>query len=310
MSPKVSVIIACYNGAQVIPRAIDSALAQQGVDVEVVVVDDGSRDNSREVVGAYADTHPVRLICHETNKGIPGTRNTAIGAATGDFIGFLDQDDLWYPDRLASALEVFDADPEGRIGMVFGIEETRDLDTGALQPGRNRPPPGFNALDRDACLQALVQSNFVPTAAALFRHACFDRLGLLDESLTSGIDDWDFFLRVARHYDLRFVETVQAVRHVHGGNFTKLYRMVPDMLKLLARLEAEEPAVARVAPKARAHFLYLLAREQSEAHDHRAARRTLLQALRAQPAHAKHWAALLLNLAGPLGDGLRTRLRG
>lgn len=310
MAPKVSVIIACYNGAHVIPKAIDSALAQAGAEVEVIVVDDGSGDQSREVVGAYAADHPVKLICHAQNKGIPGARNTGIAAATGQYIGFLDQDDLWYPERLSSALAVFATDPEGQVGLVFGIEETRDLETGALQPGRNMPPAETNTMDRISFVAALAQSNFIPTAAALFRKACFDRLGPLDESLKSGIDDFDMFLRVARHFDVRHVDQIQAVRHVHGQNFTKLYRMVPDMMKVLTRIADEEPAVAAVASQARGHFLYLLGREQQGSGQYGAALRSFLKALSYTPTHPKHWIAFLLSLTGPLAPTLLRRLRG
>ena len=307
MAPKVSVIIACYNGAKVISKAIDSALAQAGAEIEVIVVDDGSGDTSREIVGAYAASHPVKLICHAQNKGIPGARNTGIAAATGEFIGFLDQDDLWYPERLSSALAVFAADPEDQVGLVFGVEETRDLETGALQPGRNMPPAETNAMDRVSFVAALAQSNFIPTAAALFRKTCFDQLGPLDEDLKSGIDDFDMFLRVARHFDVRHVAHVQAVRHVHGQNFTKLHRMVPDMMKVLARIAEEEPAVAAVASQARGHFLYLLGREQQSSGQYSAACQSFLMALRHAPTRPKHWAAFLLSLAGPLAPMILRR---
>ena len=308
MTPEVSVIIACYNGASVIEKAIGSALSQSETSLEIVVVDDASTDASADVVARCAKDGPVRLIRQPRNRGISATRNTGIGAAEGAFIAFLDQDDLWYPGRLATGLQPFRSDPEERIGLVFGIEETRVLETGALLAGRKRPPADVNALDRDGFLRALIGTNFIPTAAALFRKRCFDELGPLDESLKSGIDDFEMFLRVARHFDVRFVDAVQAIRHVHDANYTKLHRMVPEMLGVLTRLSEEEPALARVAAETRSEYLRLLAWEQRDAQDYGAARRTLAQALRGRPFDARTWAALALSIAGPARSTLAALL--
>lgn len=309
--PEVSVIIACYNGEDVIEKAIDSALAQTAPDLEVVVVDDGSQDDSIAVVQRRADEDArIRLIQHPQNRGISAARNAGIQAADGHFICFLDQDDLWYADRLETALEVFRDDPEHRIGLVFGNEETRVLETGVLVQGRVAAPPDVNTLGREAFLCALVQRNFVPTAAAMFRRECFETLGPLDERIASGIDDFDMFLRVARSFAVRHVDALQAVRHIHEGNFTKLGKMMPDCLRLLDTIAAEEPAVAKVAHRARAHYLYLWSREQHAAKEYGASLRTLCRALRWRPTDVKCWLALLLTLSGPVGYALTGAGRG
>ncbi len=302
--PTVSVIIACYNGEKVIRKAIDSALAQTTTDIEIVVIDDGSSDNSIDVVQSYGGDARVRLLQHAQNGGISAARNTGIRAAKGAYICFLDQDDLWYPDRVASALAVFDRDDGGRIGLVYGNEETRVLETGALARGRLPAPPGVNALDRNGFLCALIQCNFVPTAAAMIRRECFEKLGPLDESIKSGIDDFEMFLRVARHYDMRHVDTVQAIRHVHAGNFTKLARMIPEAMMVLDKIAADEPAVARVANRARSHYLYLWSREQYKSREFMSAARTMLRSIRWHPLDPKCWMALLLTLTGPIGFAL------
>lgn len=298
---EVSVVIACYNGSGVITKALDSALEQSFQDIEVIVVDDGSSDNSVEVVETYPGGGRVRLIQHGKNRGISAARNTAIQVAEGVFIGFLDQDDLWRPDRLATALEVFAEDKERKVGLVFGNEETRDLQTGALMSGRLPPPDGVNMLQKSKFLCALLQRNFIPTAAALFRRSCFDELGLLDEGIKSGIDDFDMFIRVARRFDIRHVDVVQAVRHVHSNNFTKLGRMIPEALEILDRLSAEEPAVSKIAPKVRSHYFYLLSREQYYSGEYLSALGSIWHATRWNPSDPKCWFALLQTLSGPVG---------
>jgi glycosyltransferase involved in cell wall biosynthesis len=292
-----------------VEKAINSALAQSVEALEVIVIDDGSRDRSIAVVEAY-DNPRVRLLKHAQNKGISGARNTGITAAQGAFIAFLDQDDYWYPDRVETALRLFDSDPDTQIGIVFGNEETRVLDTGELVRGRVSAPANANTLSRTEFLCALLQRNFLPTAAAMFRRECFDELGLLDETVTSGIDDFDMFLRVARRYDVRHVDKVQCIRHVHAENYTKLSRMIPDCLKVLDRIAAEEPAVARIAHRARSHYLYLLSREQHGNREYFAAIQTLTKAIKARPSDPKCWAALLLTLTGPIGHALTGAGRG
>ena len=302
--PAVSVIIACYNGEKVIRKAIDSVLAQTLQNFEILVVDDGSTDASVDFVAKTYPDGQVRVLKHAQNRGISAARNTGIRAAKGDFICFLDQDDLWYPDRLASALEVFDQDTDGNVGLVFGNEETRTLETSTLVPGRLPAPNNANALERDAFLSALILRNFIPTAAAMMRRACFNTLGLLDETITSGIDDFELFLRVARAYDVRHVSKVQAIRHVHAGNFTKLARMIPEALVVLDRISVEEPAVAKVAHRARAHYLYLLSREQHKNREFVSAIATMWQAIKSHPFDLKSWFALLLTFTGPVGHAL------
>src|SRR5262245_1919419 len=99
-TPTVSVVIPVYARAAFVGAAVDSVLAQTFPSFEIVVVDDGSTDRSREIIRAYRDPR-VRLICHPHNRGIPAARNTGIDAARGDYVAFLDSDDIAYPNRLA-----------------------------------------------------------------------------------------------------------------------------------------------------------------------------------------------------------------
>ncbi|HEY1186256.1 MAG TPA: glycosyltransferase family A protein, partial [Gemmata sp.] len=113
--PSFSVVIPVFNGARYIARSVASALGQQGVRHEVIVVDDGSADGSGDLVAALGPA--VRLIRHESNRGLPAARNTGIRAARGERIAFLDSDDWWAADKLAAQGALFDAAPE--LGTVF-----------------------------------------------------------------------------------------------------------------------------------------------------------------------------------------------
>ena len=110
-APQVSVVIPVYNRDAYVGAAIDSILAQTFTDFEVVVIDDGSTDRSRDVVRSYGDPR-VRLLCHERNQGLPKTRNAGVDNARGRYLAFLDSDDVAYPTRLAKQVAFLDRHPD------------------------------------------------------------------------------------------------------------------------------------------------------------------------------------------------------
>jgi glycosyltransferase involved in cell wall biosynthesis len=110
MNPKISVVIPSYNRAHYIEKTIDSVLEQKRDDIEIILVDDGSTDNTRELVqNKYGDQ--VRYVYQE-NQGIPGARNTGIKNAQGDYIAFLDSDDYWHPNKLEQQMALIAEHPE------------------------------------------------------------------------------------------------------------------------------------------------------------------------------------------------------
>ena len=130
--PTVSVVIPTYNRADVLPRAIDSALGQSVADIEVVVVDDGSTDDTEALVADYEDDR-LRYVAHETNRGANVARNTGIEAADGEYIAFLDSDDEWKPTKLERQLERLEGEPPRTFDAVDtakGAEVDRRVETG------------------------------------------------------------------------------------------------------------------------------------------------------------------------------------
>ena len=132
--PKVSVIIATYNRATLLPRAVNSVLDQTYSDFELIIVDDCSLDDTQEVIRTFTDPR-IRIIQHGANRGAAATRNTGIAHARGEYITFLDDDDECTPNRLADQVSVLDTNTD--VGMVYGwIEEINDA-TGARRIPRN-----------------------------------------------------------------------------------------------------------------------------------------------------------------------------
>lgn len=197
----VSVVIPTYNRANVVVNAITSVLGQTRSPLEVVVVDDGSRDDTGARVRALAD--PRLRYLRQDNAGVSAARNAGVRASRGDVVAFLDSDDLWKPEKLAHDLAVFARHPE--VDAVFTDLEKHDGDVYVGSFARDCPP--FAALlearagtgtvvftAREMRLVLLEEVPIMPSAFAI-RRRMFDRLGGFDTTWRSW-EDWELFLRL------------------------------------------------------------------------------------------------------------------
>ena len=131
-TPKVSVIIPTYNRADLLPRAVKSALSQTYDDYEILIVDDCSTDHTRETVSAWDDER-VRYTRHTENRGQSGALNMGIHNASGQYIAFLDDDDEWVPTKLEKQVAVLESsDP--KVGLVYGWLDQVNDEAGCVQP--------------------------------------------------------------------------------------------------------------------------------------------------------------------------------
>lgn len=186
MTPRVSIIIPAYNRADMILTALKSVLAQTYTDWEAIVVDDGSSDNTRDVVAGVKDAR-VRYIYQE-NKGLPGARNTGIRASSGEYVAFLDSDDAFLPEKLALQVPVLDANPDLCLvagGFIEVDENLRPLHE--IRPWVKNPTLGL--LD-------WVRTCSFCVGSPLVRRAWLDKAGLFDENMRF-VEDWDLWLRMA-----------------------------------------------------------------------------------------------------------------
>lgn len=171
-TPRISVIIPVYNADRFIAEAIESVLVQQPAPVDIICVDDGSTDGSAAVVQSFGAA--VRYVRQE-NRGPAAARNAAFPYVTGDFVAFLDADDVYPPEKFARQLAYFDADPT--LDIVFGKAEYVFMD--GSQPERYHFPDGNQTVWN------------ILLGAGLIRSAVFGRIGLFDETLRMGEDlDW------------------------------------------------------------------------------------------------------------------------
>ncbi|GAA3757060.1 glycosyltransferase [Terriglobus aquaticus] len=201
MHPSVSVIIPSYNCARYLPRAIESALAQTYTDLEVIVVDDGSTDNTAEVIQPYLDR--IRYI-RQANKGLPGARNTGIRASQSEFVALLDADDAWLPDKLERQMPRFQ-DPA--VTIVF-----TDL---SVEYADGSTKPSFLAERPLTCegdvTDAYIQSRFLFPSAMVFRRDAMEACRLFDETMLA-CEDVELFTKMTLRGKVAWVNEPLMIR--------------------------------------------------------------------------------------------------
>jgi len=199
--PLVSVIIPTYNRTNLVPRAIESVLTQTYDNLELIVVDDASSDETEAVVRCYDDER-LTYICHETNRHVSAARNTGLERASGEYIAFLDDDDEWLPTKLEKQIDHF-TEVKGRIGMVYCWMEYRD---GNAVVRRYRPRL------RGCIFEETIGGQPIGACSTLVvKREVIDEIGGFDESLPRG-NDGDFIRRVAHEFEIEYISQI-LVRH-------------------------------------------------------------------------------------------------
>lgn len=206
--PTVSVVIPTYNRAHCICDTVDSVLAQTFADLEVIVVDDGSTDNTREVLEErYGD----RIVyIYQDNQERSAARNTGIRHSKGECVAFLDSDDIWLPDKLQAQMEVANRYPE--VGLLYG--RVFPIDSRGQWHLRETEMSGWGKAIPGRMFDRLIMLPVIPTPTVIVRRTCLDRVGFFDESFSS-FADWDLWLRVCLHYDVAFVPQALAGKTVY-----------------------------------------------------------------------------------------------
>jgi len=255
----ISVIIPTYNRASVLPRAIDSVLAQKGVAFELIIVDDGSTDNTRATVNAQRSTkehliqnasfsHPeercaLRVVRCAQNKGPSAARNLGIQHAKGKWIAFLDSDDEWKPGKLKTQLSFFMENPDYLICQTEEIWIRNGIRVNPMKKHRK-----FGGMIFEKCLPLCV----VSPSAVMMHRKLFDEVGLFDESLPA-CEDYDLWLRIAAKHPIGLIEKPYLLKY--GGHADQRSREFPAMdrfrirslAKILSQniLSPEQAAAAR-----------------------------------------------------------------
>ena len=232
-NPLVSIIIPNYNHARYLGDAVHSVLNQDYQNFEIIVVDDGSTDNSREVARQFGEK--IHYIYQE-NAGLSAARNTGIRVAKGSLIGVLDADDMYEPTFISTLVAVLESNPNAD-GVYCGYQFV-DQENNLLPQIENRPVPSNELYD------ALLDGNFfVPESVFLYRYV-YDDVGLFDEALRA-CEDWDVWLRMTKKYRiLHAPEILTRHRILAGSMSTDPLRMLTARLAVLKKHIGDEPRVS------------------------------------------------------------------
>lgn len=211
---KVSVVIPTYNRAATIGASIQSVLNQTWQNFELIIVDDGSTDNTRQVVKAFADDR-IRYICQEQNGGASHARNTGIKLAECEFVAFLDSDDEWLPEKLEKQMEAMAKAPEN-VGLVYcRMRVLRGERDAVICPPLSMEQ---KRLEGNLLTQLAVQ-NVIGTPTVLARKSCLVQVDGFDENLRC-LEDWDMACRIAEQWAIGFVDEILVDVHDSEGSVT------------------------------------------------------------------------------------------
>jgi glycosyltransferase involved in cell wall biosynthesis len=208
--PQVSVIIPTFNRGWILKEAIDSVLTQDYKDFELIVVDDGSTDNTSEILASYGID--IRVLFQE-NKGVSATRNRGITEASGEYIAFLDSDDLWLPQKLSTQIKFFNQTPDA---LICQTEEVWIRKGKRVNPKiRHKKPSGM-------IFEPSLELCLVSPSAVMIRRVLFDRVGEFDVTLPA-CEDYDLWLRISCRFPVYLIDTPLIIKR--GGHNDQLSSM-------------------------------------------------------------------------------------
>lgn len=203
----VSIIIPTYNRGWIIKDAIDSILTQDFKDFELIIVDDGSTDNTKEILNKYKNN--IKII-NQTNKGVSAARNTGINASSGDYVAFLDSDDIWLPKKLSTQVDFFNSN---KNAMICQTEEMW------IKKGKRINKKKKHKKISGYIFEPSLSLCLVSPSAVMTRRSLFDEIGLFDEKLYS-CEDYDMWLRISRTIPIYLIDKPLVVKR--GGHIDQL----------------------------------------------------------------------------------------
>lgn len=239
--PTVDIIIPAYNAAKYLPDALDSVAAQEFDDWQIVLVDDGSTDNTAEVIAPYRERFGAKMTyVRQTNRGLPAARNTAIRNSSSEYLALLDADDVWLPCRLAESVRALREHPNA--GVAYGGITLIDSEG---RPGQSFLGDEKNANPKIAT-EIYTREIHLPCPTVTFRRRCVEQVGLFDESMRA-TEDRDMWLRIAQRWDAIFVPKVLACYRVSPNAMSQnSERMLTAQLQFIAK-HFGSPGCGRIA---------------------------------------------------------------
>jgi glycosyltransferase involved in cell wall biosynthesis len=213
--PKVSVIIPAYNAMAYLPDTLESVLQQTFRDFEILIINDGSTDNIQMWATQNITDLRVRVIA-QSNQGLSAARNTGIANAEGEYIAFVDADDLWNSTKLEKQVQCLDERPT--VGLSYNwiaVIDAEGKPTGRVMGGNIE----------GHVLPEILQRNIIDCPSVLVRRQCFEEVGRFDRNLRS-VEDWDMWIRIAARYSFAVTKEPLTYYRQHSGNMSKNWRVM------------------------------------------------------------------------------------
>lgn len=310
----ITVIMPVYNGERYLEQAIQSALGQTYRNFELIVVDDGSSDQSTKIVEQHLSDERVVLLRNEKNMGVAASRNHALKFAKGDLITFLDQDDIWLPNKLELQVSAIENHPD--IGLLHAGHARIDTNSELLPAYRQLPPDRFGNVEakidvRDVFGEIFISNNIQPLTTMIPRKV-LDEVGWFNAELP-GVDDYELWLRIALRYPIGHLQTIVGYWRAHPGQQSNQgYRMLMIRLKavdlILSRFHEAKQRVPGKTFRKRMHGMCTSAANYTMyyLHDYLVARDLFARALKYHPLDLPSWGKYAYcALPSPLREGIK-----
>jgi glycosyltransferase involved in cell wall biosynthesis len=230
---RVSVIIPTYNYCHFLGEAIQSVLEQTFSDFELIVVDDGSTDNTKEVVDSFGDSR-IRYIYQE-NRGVSAARNTGIKVSSGEYVAFLDSDDMWLPENLELKVKVLDSRSDVALicsdAYVFN-DDTSDILGRLWHDKKSADRVNLQRVSKQPLKEMLSRGGFIAPQLTVVRREVFTEVGYFDESLYVG-EDWDMFIRIFLRFPIEVLDKPLVRMRKHRDSLTANWDKI-DLMRGLA----------------------------------------------------------------------------
>ena len=232
----VDVVIPTFNNSKYLLHAINSVMIQSRYVKKIIVIDDGSTDNTKAIIRPLTQSNKKLHYVYQANAGLSSARNTGIKLSSAKYIAFLDADDIWLPDKLKSQLSKFDTTKYKNLGLVYG--EYLDIDEAGKEI-RNFGGFRLHKEIKGNVSKQLVECNYATGSgsAVLVKRECFDKVGLFDETLTA-CEDWDMWMRISKNYSFDYVDAplVKLRRHQNSMQANR-WHMISNRAMLIAKMK-------------------------------------------------------------------------
>jgi glycosyltransferase involved in cell wall biosynthesis len=287
-NPTVSVIIPTYNRANLIEKAIRNVLNQTYQDFEIIVIDDGSTDNTREIIRSFNDKRVKYIKKYKKNKGISVARNVGIKMARGKYFALLDSDDEWLPEKLDKQIKILQ-DGSSELGVVYSNLCYIDENGKNMNKLRNPKKEGYIYED-------LLGENYVgPPSTLLIRKECFHKVGLFD-NLLNAMEDWDMWIRIAKYYRFSLIKIPLVKYRLHSNQLSINLRVKNIAANRILVKYANELEIRRGAHSK--HYFYM-GNRFCHMEKTKEGQRYLLKAISLCPFYIRYYISMFGSLFGP-----------